>query len=190
MAVSAFRSTSKRGNLGASSTTISSSKENNTEELGKKIPPRRSRSVSALSRTSYEKSSSSAASNILEFSNKRDNPLFCCSSSPSPPDELESKPMVGISKSSANATNIVDSVNKSTSATVSDSRRGRSVTRNSDLSDQFLGRRKEVGWSLSRVDTGRRPRSVSRGHYGSSEVGLSYPFFVAWFIYLNSDSCK
>eukprot|EP00268_Persea_americana_P007546 TRINITY_DN12831_c0_g1_i4.p1 TRINITY_DN12831_c0_g1~~TRINITY_DN12831_c0_g1_i4.p1 ORF type:complete len:579 (-),score=125.70 TRINITY_DN12831_c0_g1_i4:149-1885(-) len=168
MAVSAFRSTSKRGSLGASTTTISSTKENNTEELGKKIPPRRSRSVSALSRTSYEKSSSSAASNILEFSNKRDNPLFC-SSSPSPPDELESKPMVGISKSSANATNIIDSVNKSTRASVSDSRRGRSVTRSSDLSNQFLGHRKEVGRSLSRVDTGRRPRSVSRGHYGSRE---------------------
>ncbi|OVA13796.1 hypothetical protein BVC80_1769g54 [Macleaya cordata] len=62
MAVSAFKLTSNRGNLGATSSnpTSSSANEGNSEDLGKKAIHRRSRSVSALSRTS-------SSSSIVDF---------------------------------------------------------------------------------------------------------------------------
>ncbi|XP_058078374.1 uncharacterized protein LOC131226723 isoform X2 [Magnolia sinica] len=164
MAVSAFRSTSKRGNVGTSSNTISSAKENNTEDLGKRISHRRSRSVSAVSRSYLGKSPSS---NVIDFS-KRDNPLFC-NSSPSPPDELESESVIGISKFSEKSVKSGETATKSVGSGVSDGRRGRSVSRSSDAKNQFLGPRKEYGRSLSRIDTGRQRRSVSRGHCGNSE---------------------
>ncbi|PIA53264.1 hypothetical protein AQUCO_00900087v1 [Aquilegia coerulea] len=97
MAVSAFKSTSKRGNLGNSNTTTSPSsssatstsfsKGGSSDNLDKKPHYRRSRSVSATSR--LQKSSS-----FDDFTIKRDNPLFCSTSS-SPPDVVEPKNLVG-----------------------------------------------------------------------------------------------
>ncbi|KAK9156484.1 hypothetical protein Scep_003058 [Stephania cephalantha] len=69
MAVSAFRSRTSRGGNGNGGSCSSSSSAIPSSDLGNKIPGahRRSRSVSAVSRN-Y---------GIDEFSNKRDNPLFC-----------------------------------------------------------------------------------------------------------------
>ncbi|PON81140.1 hypothetical protein TorRG33x02_230990 [Trema orientale] len=143
MAVSAFKSSSRRNNLtnpssssSSKHTTISNNGRQSPEIPPKKqAPTRRSRSVSAFSRTSSELSSASSH----DFLNKRDNPLF--SATPSPPD-LDN-PAASVAPGSA----------------VADSRRGRSVARNSDV---LVGGRKEAGRSLSRVDTGRRNRSLSR----------------------------
>ncbi|PON59700.1 hypothetical protein PanWU01x14_157570 [Parasponia andersonii] len=155
MAVSAFKSSSRRNNLtnpssssSSKHTTISNNGGQNPEIPPKKqAPTRRSRSVSAFSRTSSELSSASSH----DFLNKRDNPLF--SATPSPP-ELDN-PAASVA----------------TGSVVADSRRGRSVARNSDVP---VGGRKEAGRSLSRGDTGRRNRSastcpVSRKHYVNSE---------------------
>ncbi|KAJ4978257.1 hypothetical protein NE237_009037 [Protea cynaroides] len=90
--------------------------------------------------------------------------------SPSPPDVIESGNVIGVVKFDENASRLNEAARKSVgSGSVSDSRRGRSVTRHPDYGNQSLGTGREVGRSLSRVDTGRRRRSVSRGHYGNSE---------------------
>ncbi|XP_042515097.1 uncharacterized protein LOC122089429 isoform X2 [Macadamia integrifolia] len=162
MAVSAFKSNSKRGNLGSSSSNITSSAKDS--ELTKKVPPRRSRSVSAVVRNCQDEEIST-----VDFLNKRDNPLFCCSST-SPPEVIESENAIGIAKFNENASRLGEAAKKSVgSGCVSDSRRGRSVTRHADYGNQSLATRGVVGRSLSRVDTGRRGRSVSKGHYGNSE---------------------
>ncbi|KAK9283978.1 hypothetical protein L1049_012236 [Liquidambar formosana] len=184
MAVSVFKSTSKRGNLGISSSSSSSrtstssgTGRESTKNSPKKVPPRRSRSVSALSRTHLDMAS--------DFLNKRDNPLFW--SSGSPPDKgIESVNPIVVAKFDENAIGIAkfeEILSKSsvTNAKIGsggggggDSRRGRSVLRNADVGNHYSGGRKEVGQSLSRTDTGRRGRSVSRhpasrGHHGTSE---------------------
>ncbi|KAF8398089.1 hypothetical protein HHK36_017015 [Tetracentron sinense] len=181
MAVSAFKSTSKRGNLGTSSTNnIYSAKENNSENSSKKFPPRRSRSVSALSRNHLDISSSSSTplSGVIDFLNKRDNPLFCSSSS-SPPDAIESEKLMGIAKFDENTSNLRTPASELVSSGVLDSRRGRSVSRIPNSGNQLQETRKEMGRSLSRVDIGRRPRSVSRGHYGNSESEVEKEYCVS-----------
>ncbi|KAL5994956.1 hypothetical protein ACLOJK_025013 [Asimina triloba] len=165
MAVSAFRSTSKRGNIASSSNSSSSAKESNSGDLGKKIPHGRSRSVSAVSRSYSE---ISLPSSVVEFSNKRDNPLFS-NSSPSPPDELEHENVIGISKFPERSVESARTLTKPMGSGVPESRRGRSVSRSSDVKNQLPGTRTEYGRSLSRVDTRRRQRSLSRGHYGNSK---------------------
>ncbi|KAL5568725.1 hypothetical protein UlMin_025300 [Ulmus minor] len=154
MAVSAFKSSSKRSNLtsASSSYTTTTSAKQNVGDSPKKAPIRRSRSVSAFSRTNLDASSSAD-----DFLNKRDNPLFWANASP---------PGIG----STEPKKLILGNSKSASSVAADDRRGRSVARNSDVS----GGRKEVGRSLSRVDTGRRNRSVSRnpisrGTYVNSE---------------------
>ncbi|XP_043725879.1 uncharacterized protein LOC122672479 [Telopea speciosissima] len=171
MAVSAFKSNSKRGNLGSSSNNKSSSAKDS--ELTKKVPLRRSRSVSAVGRNYQDKeipsSSNSISTSTVDFLNKRDNPLFY-SSTLSPPDVIESENVIGIVKLDEQASRLGEAARKSVgTGFVSDSRRGRSVTRLSDYGNQSLATRREVGRSLSREEMGRRRRSVSRGHYGNSE---------------------
>ncbi|KAK1318705.1 hypothetical protein QJS10_CPB04g00581 [Acorus calamus] len=149
MAVSAFKSTSKRGNFATPATGSSSTKETNTEDPKKKSQHRRrSRSVSAASRTHFDSSSSRVPLNISEFSDKRDNPLFS-SSSPSPPGGCKSEKSIGFGEFDRG------SRQKPTGADVSDGRRGRVASRNSGSG----GGIKFSGRSLSRVDTGRHRQS-------------------------------
>ncbi|KAI3926861.1 hypothetical protein MKX01_032776 [Papaver californicum] len=170
MTASAFKSTTKRGNFGTSSsnpeTTIGSTTYNSVkeEDLSNKGSHRRSRSVSALSRTS------SSSSSIVDFLNKIDNPLFG-SASTSPPDSLESETLSRVAKFDPKASKFNEAVTKSDGYT--DNRRGRSVVRNSECVNKYGGASKQVsGRSLSTVDTGRRRRSVSRGRYDNSESRL------------------
>ncbi|XP_061999709.1 uncharacterized protein LOC133717090 [Rosa rugosa] len=151
MAVSAFKSSTRRSNpTGASTSSSSSAISKRSTDIDisstkKPNPPiRRSRSVSAFSRTTTLDSQD----NI--FLNKRDNPLFWSTDSPTAVDPKT--PLVKPDKDSRPAT----------SSSVADSRRGRSVSRNADV---LVGRSQsgvDSGRSLSRVDTGRRNRSVSR----------------------------
>lgn len=164
MAVSAFKSpTSRRSNL-TTTTSSSSSRTNNNnnnkalerEITEKKVPPRRSRSVSALSRTQTHLDVAS------EFLNKRDNPLFRSSGSGgdggSPPSDAAADDNIETIKSAAAVkTAKIDEIRSSAGET----RRGRSVSRNGDDGKVSSGNRKEIGRSLSRVDTGRRGRSMS-----------------------------
>lgn len=175
MAVSAFKSTSKRGNFGNSSSSKSTStatynsvKEGNSADLVTKCINRRSRSVSALPRTS-------SSSTIVDFLNKRDNPLFCSTSS-SPPDLLESETLSRVANFEPNVPKFSESPTKSEGNCVRNTRRGRSVVRNSEIGNKFGGFSKEMGRSLSTVDTGRRRRSVSRGRAESCEVCIRYLF--------------
>lgn len=169
MAVAAFKSASRRGNLASPSVTVSSGRESR-EDAPKKAPIRRSRSVSAFSRTSLDVST--------EFVNKRDNPLFCSSTSPRD-DQIESLKTAEISKFDETTHNLDPASAKSVNSDSVYGRRGRSVTRNGEVSskESIMGK-KETGRSLSRVDTGRRNRSasqvpVSRRHYSTSEVWVS-----------------
>jgi hypothetical protein len=143
MAVAAFKSSSRRGNPIAHSTTsaITVGKESR-ESSPKKAPIRRSRSVSAFSRTTNSTENISS-----DFLNKRDNPLFW---SRSPPD---TEPQCTRPAAAA------------TTNGAEDNRRGRSVTRNASVgvgSNKGSGGGKEATRSLSTVDTARRNRSVSR----------------------------
>ncbi|KAF3434333.1 hypothetical protein FNV43_RR25436 [Rhamnella rubrinervis] len=152
MAVSAFKSSSRRTNFAStsSSSTGQASVRQSTDNSPKKAPLRRSRSVSAFSRTQLDVSSSTSD----DFLNKRDNPLFWTTGSPPDLDAVNpQKPLAVTPSSTSGARNL-----KAPSSGDVGDRRGRSATRNSD----GLGNRKElVGRSLSRVDTGRRNRSVS-----------------------------
>nr|XP_023900484.1 uncharacterized protein LOC112012320 isoform X3 [Quercus suber] len=137
MAVAAFKSSSRRGNP---TTTNSNPAKESRDTSPKKAPIRRSRSVSAFSRTSANNSTDSISSDFL---NKRDNPLFWSSSSAKSPPELEPQCSNG----------------------GEDSRRGRSVTRNGGVGiGSNKGAGMEAARSLSSVGTvaARRNRSVSR----------------------------
>lgn len=163
MAVAAFKSSSRRGNLSTTTATTSHSagKETTEKEIPpKKVPMRRSRSVSAFSRrTSTDVSSSSSE----DFLNKRDNPLFWSSGSGS---ILEPE----ASTTSRNT--------RALGSEVADNRRGRAVTRNGGVgSNKGSGSGKETTRSLTRVDVGRPDRSVSRRNYLTSEVRNS---FLQW----------
>ncbi|XP_024026262.1 uncharacterized protein LOC21403166 isoform X1 [Morus notabilis] len=165
MAVSAFKSSSRRSNLtnpssSSSSSTATPSVRPNADASPARKPAtlRRSRSVSAFSRTSSEIPASSSD----DFLNKRDNPLFW--STGSPPD-LEINPV-----SVAPLKGVVSDSGEANRKKESSDGRGRQAARNPDA----LPGRKEVGRSLSRVDAGRRNRSVSRGpvsrrHFVNSE---------------------
>ncbi|KAL4203230.1 hypothetical protein AMTRI_Chr01g102970 [Amborella trichopoda] len=174
MAVSAFKSTSKRGNFGTPSTV--SGKEN-TEDLGKRIPQRRSRSVSAYSRNYTEHQTGAA-----DFLNKRDNPLFCSTSSFPDSTEIgrengdfklkESKPE-GFSgsgerirgRSVSRAVGI--GANTGSISSENGARRGRSVSRK-----QLPDPPKTSERSLSQVDYGRGRRSMSRVPCVNSESDI------------------
>ncbi|ONK77970.1 uncharacterized protein A4U43_C02F12840 [Asparagus officinalis] len=147
MALSAFKSTTKRG---------TNPNGPDPSKQGNKGANRRSRSVSAVSRANGPSSSKSSSSNLSvsdEFLIKRDNPLYCCSSSSSSssPDEvLEGSGRRGRSFSRSSEVG----------------KQGSGGCRN-----------EKTVRSLSRVDPGRRRmRSVSRGRYGKLEtdVGQRY----------------
>ncbi|KAI9156734.1 hypothetical protein LWI28_011346 [Acer negundo] len=137
MAVSAFKSSSRRGttplNYSSTTTTTSDKESKHDSSKSRAPPPRRSRSVSAFSRTHLDISSN-------DFLIKRDNPLFSTTN-----DSMHET-----------TTKLHESTTKLKASSVEEdtSRRGRSVSRNAPVSG--------IGRSLSRVDTGRRGRSVSR----------------------------
>lgn len=135
--MAAFKSSSRRGNP---TTTNSNTAKESRDTSPKKAPIRRSRSVSAFSRTSANNSTDSIS---CDFLNKRDNPLFWSSSTAKSPPELEPQCSNG----------------------GEDSRRGRSVTRNGGVGiGSNKGAGMEAARSLSSVGTAaaRRNRSVSR----------------------------
>ncbi|KAJ1376816.1 hypothetical protein SESBI_49547, partial [Sesbania bispinosa] len=148
MATAAFKSSSRRGSQ--SSTTPSNTPSSSGRSSNNRAPIRRSRSVSAFSRTS------SSLDVSTEFLNKRDNPLF------STTDEVPQSNQTLLETSTP--------AKGASSAVSNGGARGRSVARNAEPG------RKDSGRSLSRVDTGRRTRSasqcpVSRRHlnYSTSE---------------------
>ena len=140
MAVAAFKSSSRRGNP---TTTNSNTAKQSRDTSPKKAPIRRSRSVSAFSRTSANNSTETSTTISSDFLNKRDNPLFWSSSTSKSPPELEPQCSNG----------------------GEDSRRGRSVTRNGGVGiGSNKGAGMEAARSLSSVGTAaaRRNRSVSQ----------------------------
>ncbi|KAL2942976.1 Glucocorticoid modulatory element-binding protein 2 [Bienertia sinuspersici] len=165
MATSAFKSTSKRTTTSSSSTKnkqqLQQSQKN--QNLTQKAPPRRSRSLSAFSRTHLDTTS--------EFQNKTDNPLFSIDGSPNSEEDFDGLKFSNI--------DIPKFVGVNTSAGSSDfggeSRRGRSISRNfeGDVKSSDGGGagevRKSFGRSLPRVDKVHRRRSSSGGHYANSE---------------------
>ncbi|XP_021714676.1 uncharacterized protein LOC110682651 isoform X2 [Chenopodium quinoa] len=172
MATSSFKSSSKRPTTSSSTSSTSINKQPLQQHSRKpqtstqKALPRRSRSVSSFPRTQLDITS--------EFQNKRDNPLFWVDGSPN--NSEEDIDMVKLSNFEIPKIVGVDNLHnlKGDFDGGGDSRRGRSALRNSSGEPKFSngdfgGGRKDVGRSLSRVDTGRRRRSPSRGHYGNSE---------------------
>ncbi|XP_030548178.1 uncharacterized protein LOC115753622 [Rhodamnia argentea] len=167
MAVSAFKSTSRRGASASGSsgaTAPSPSVREASRDAQRRASPRRSRSVSAFSRVASSP----------EFLNKRDNPLFCTGDSPPENETLSEKLIRGGGNSGGLETRIVGTKAEGRSPGVVDERRGRSVSRSGGVGSNLLGDRRDLGRSLSRVDTRRRVRSVSRnpvsrGHFVSSE---------------------
>ncbi|KAG6630826.1 uncharacterized protein LOC122291725 isoform X1 [Carya illinoinensis] len=168
MAVAAFKSSSRRGNLTTTTTHSAGRESSDKENPPKKAPIRRSRSVSAFPR----RTNSEIPSTSDDFLNKRDNPLFWSGGSGS----LIESPTTN---TNANA----DTVAVSHGGV--DNRRGRSVARTAGVgSNKGPGSGKETARSLSRVYTGRRDRSVSRQHFATSESeaendrGLSEDFKI------------
>lgn len=155
MPSSVFKSTSKRGNLN-SSAPHNNSDSNSTQKTS---PPvrKRSLSVSAISRTQQS----------LDFSNKRENPLFWVSDSSRADQEIDGV-SASFERKEKERGKIGDenSTKKGSGKMAEMDQRGRSVTRNS-------GVKNGIGRSISRV----RGRSVSRGHYRACEVFLIFLLF-------------
>ncbi|KAL5735242.1 hypothetical protein ACOSP7_033103 [Xanthoceras sorbifolium] len=126
MAVSAFKSSSRRGNPWSSSTKMATSdKESKQESAKPKVPPRRSRSVSAFSRNHLDISSN-------DFLIKRDNPLFCTNDSPHETTTLKAASVDGNRRGRSVSRNAsvdkrVSGIGRSLSR-VDTGRRGRSVS--------------------------------------------------------------
>ncbi|KAF9676489.1 hypothetical protein SADUNF_Sadunf08G0007300 [Salix dunnii] len=163
MALAAFKSTSRR----ATTSTATSDKETSTKQHTlprKRVPPTRSRSVSAVPRSHLVDTSTTRTApegtdtGSTNFLIKRDNPLYW--SNVSPPDKEVGEVAVDKDESKSAPTK---------SNVVGDSRRGRSVSRKADAGRNVSG----IGRSLSRGPVSRG-RSVSRtpgsrGHFVNSE---------------------
>ncbi|CAN1263619.1 hypothetical protein LINPERPRIM_LOCUS11670 [Linum perenne] len=173
MAVSAFKSTSRRGptrpSPSSSSSKISalSDKESNSAAPNSKSAPphalRRSRSVSAAARNPRLNASSSTGSDFLIT---RENPLYSSNSS-SPPDNDKTKDDDFPIMASKLKEDSIPKLSKPNGPSDSDFRRGRSLSRTADAikpsATTTNGKPLTRERSLSRVDTGhRRARSVSR----------------------------
>ncbi|XP_057538907.1 uncharacterized protein LOC130817298 isoform X2 [Amaranthus tricolor] len=154
MATSAFKSTSRRPTT-SSSTPTTNKQPKKQQNSTQKAPLRRSRSVSAFSRTHLD--------TTTEFHNKRDNPLFWADGSShfeEDNDGLVKFSKFEISKSSG-SNNF-----KGSNVGCGETRRGRSVSRSVGVNG---GERTDFGRSLSRINPTRRRRSPSCGHYKNSE---------------------
>ena len=117
--------------------------------------------MSAFSRTQLDVS--------LDFQNKRDKPLFWVEGSPRSEGERDVK----LSKFDEISSKLVGPTSAKASNGV-ESGRGRVVSRSCGGVRSFSvvgnGGRNNSGRSLSRVDTGFRRRSPSRGRHGNIEV--------------------
>lgn len=172
MAVSAFKSSSRRGNYTNSTISSSSSTASGTSRRGvdgidnvdKKVY-RRSRSVSATSRLQNSGS-------FDDVVNKRDNPLF----NSSPPDDTKTKSLSGVN---SGRSTLDKPPSKVADNGVGDGRRGRSVSRSSDSRNGPVQSRKTMGQSLSRLDTVRRNRSVSRVRREDSESDVEIKYSLS-----------
>lgn len=173
--MAAFKSSSRRGGstsaAPSSSSGVSTSGKDSKQGSNspKKATMRRSRSVSAFSR-------SSTADISADFSNSRDNPLFWSNGSP-PCDEARSVNL----EFDESSTRISAASSKRVSCGGVESTRGRSVSRNSDSGSNGLGSRKVGGRSLSRVGTERRDRSASVSRYpvsSQSFVNSEVRFYI------------
>ncbi|KAL3579537.1 hypothetical protein D5086_021041 [Populus alba] len=166
MAMAAFKSTSRRATTTTSAAT--SDKETSTKQHAlprKTVPSRRSRSVSAVSRSHLVDTCSTTrtpaegtATGSTDFLIKRDNPLYWSNVYPPGKEVSEVVADKEESKSAPTKPNAVG-----------DSRRGRSVSRKADAGRNVSG----IGRSLSRGPVSRG-RSVSRppgsgGHFVNSE---------------------
>lgn len=175
MAVSAFKSSSRRGNnpnytnntISSSSSSSSSSSASVTskkvgngtglDDVDKKVH-RRSRSVSATSRLQN-------SNRFDDVVNTRDNPLF----NSSPPDETKAKSMIRPT---------LDKLPSKMVDNAGDIRRGRSASRTGSGNVPAQSR-KAMGQSLSRLDTGRRNRSVSRMRREDSESDIENKYSLS-----------
>ncbi|XP_021296268.1 uncharacterized protein LOC110425660 isoform X2 [Herrania umbratica] len=163
-ASSTFESSLRRGNPTRKTTPSSS----DSSKRAATAPPRRSRSVSAFSRTSH--------ADFPEFSIKRDNPLFDNNSNNNNQDDDDDDDET-VFKSVLKSDQITSKTkHKAVAADENSNRRGRSVFRSGPDGKQASasGNSKELSRSLSVVDTRRRVRSVSRtplsrSHLASSE---------------------
>lgn len=155
MTTSSFKSTSRKP-ISSSSTPATNKQPRNQQNSTQQVPLRRSRSMSAYSRTHLDITT--------EFHNKIDNPLFWDDDSSH--FEENNDGFVKLSEfeilKSGGSNNV-----KGFGDECRETRRGRSVSRNSNDNG---GGRTDFGRSLSRVSTHRRRRSLSRGHYGNFEV--------------------
>ncbi|XWS08196.1 hypothetical protein CRYUN_Cryun41cG0059100 [Craigia yunnanensis] len=167
-ASSTFESSLRRGNPTTTTTTsrktTPSSSSSHSSKRAATAPSRRSRSVSAFSRTSH--------SDFSEFSIKRDNPLFDNNSNSNEDDDE-----AAFSNSILKSDQITSKRKPKADAAVDyNNRRGRSISRNGPDGKNVSGwgNSKELSRSLSVVDTRRRDRSVSRTpvsitHFATSE---------------------
>ncbi|CAA7398307.1 unnamed protein product [Spirodela intermedia] len=147
MADSAFKSTSRRGSFaGAPTAARSEGQRRPPENPTEKIPRLRRRRASSVSAAETRNSGPREAS-VAEFLNKRDNPLFCSTASPTVLEDESGDDDDGGGSSKC--------------------RRGRSSSRSSAFIRKEWG-----GRSLSRVDAGRRRRSGPRGRFEDSESEL------------------
>ncbi|KAI4382630.1 hypothetical protein MLD38_008569 [Melastoma candidum] len=179
MAVSAFKSSSRRSTQNPSS---ASSCARDTDK--KPPPPRRSRSVSSYPRRGHQQLPEVVSP---EFLIKRDNPLFWIGDGSVRDEVFGDGPAL-----KEKVLGLVDDVRminggfrgdgvgsggrkgKGVVLGAGDGRRGRSVSRDVVVGSVPVGSRKGLGRSLSRVDTGKRSRSVSqnpvpRGYSVTSE---------------------
>lgn len=157
MAVSVFKSSSKRGTYASPSTTSSSTRDRPIEDSGKKIPLRRSRSIVSSPRSNEN----STSKHFLEYANTRDNPLFGCTS-PSP--------------SSPEAEYLSEAIKND----VLDCRRGRSLVKNSNFRSESTCSTRERSSSRDMVRQSRI-RSPSRGQSHISEVWSNSLFRIRLF---------
>ena len=180
MAVSStFESSLRRGNPTTTTTsrkTTPSSSSSDSPKRAATAPPRRSRSVSAFSRTSH--------SDFSEFSIKRDNPLFDNNNSNSNDDDDDG---VLFPNSILKSDQITSKTKpKAVAADDYNNRRGRSISRNNPDGKHVLGsgNSKELSRSLSVVDTRRRGRSVSRTPVSITQFATSevLPIFFSFFL--------
>ncbi|XP_042416032.1 uncharacterized protein LOC122005160 [Zingiber officinale] len=145
MAVSVFKSSSKRGAYASPSTTSSSTRDRPIEDSGKKIPLRRSRSIVSSPRSNEN----STSKHFLEYANTRDNPLFdCTSSSPSSPE--------------------AECLSEAMKSDVLECRRGRSLVKHSNFRSESTCSARERSSSRDMVRQSR-VRSLSRGQSHISE---------------------
>ncbi|GMI90422.1 hypothetical protein HRI_002711500 [Hibiscus trionum] len=172
-ASSTFESSLRRGNPTTSPTSrkttpSSTSASSNSSRRAAAAPPRRSRSVSAFSRTSN--------SDFSDFSIKRDNPLFDNNNGNG--NGKDDDDDAGFPSSSLESDRFTSKTKvKATAASDYNDKRGRSVSRfgSDGKHGSGSGNSKELSRSLSVVDTRRRGRSISRNpphsrsHFATSE---------------------